>query len=163
MAQLADRDTAEVMALLREAVTTSGLSQATFARALGTSAPRLSTYLTGDTRPSAQFLMGARRLGHALAAAAARGLMSAPVTAAVTSRRHEFTAEETTELLDELDAPLRQRGVAASIFVVGGAAIAANHTRRERVTEDVDALTRDTVVLEEAKTLSASVDCRRTG
>ena len=69
-------------------------------------------------------------------------------------RRHEFTAEETAELLDELDARLRERGVAASIFIVGGAAIAANHTRRERVTEDVDALTRDTVVLEEAKTLA---------
>ena len=56
MANLVNRDTAEVMALLREAVTTSGLSQAAFARALGTSAPRLSTYLTGDTKPSAQFL-----------------------------------------------------------------------------------------------------------
>lgn len=69
-------------------------------------------------------------------------------------RRHEFTAEETAELLDELDARLRRRGVAASIFIIGGAAIAANHTRRERVTEDVDALTRDTVVLDEAKTLA---------
>lgn len=82
MTRLADRDTAAVMALLREAVATSGLSQAAFARALGTSAPRLSTYLTGDTRPSAQLLLRARRLGHALGAAANRGLMSAPVTAA---------------------------------------------------------------------------------
>jgi len=65
-------------------------------------------------------------------------------------RRPESTAEETAELLDELDARLRQRGVAASICVAGGAAIAA--TRRERVTEDVDALTRDTAVLE-ARTL----------
>jgi hypothetical protein len=72
----------------------------------------------------------------------------------VTRRRHEFTAEETEELLGELDARLRARGVAASIFVVGGAAIAANHTRRERLTEDVDALTRDTVVLEEARALA---------
>ena len=70
------------------------------------------------------------------------------------TRRHEFTAEETTELLGELDARLRARGVAASIFVVGGAAIAANHTRRDRVTQDVDALTRDTVVLEEARALA---------
>ena len=68
----------------------------------------------------------------------------------MTSRRHEFTAEETADLLDELDARLRRRGVAASIFMVGGAAIAANHIRRDRVTEDVDALTRDTAVLEEA-------------
>lgn len=72
----------------------------------------------------------------------------------MTSRRHEFTVEETTELLGELDARLRQRGVAASIFVVGGAAIAANRTRRTRVTEDVDALTRDTVVFDEAKALA---------
>ncbi|HVD23064.1 MAG TPA: hypothetical protein VNC23_08220 [Lapillicoccus sp.] len=72
----------------------------------------------------------------------------------MTSRRHEFTAEETADLLDELDARLRRRGVAASIFVVGGAAIAANHIRRDRVTEDVDALTRDTAVLEEAKALA---------
>ena len=77
-----DRDTAEVIALLREAVTASGLSQAAFARALSTSAPRLSTYITGDTQPSARFLIRARRLGHALGTAASQGLMSAPVTAA---------------------------------------------------------------------------------
>jgi len=67
----------------------------------------------------------------------------------MTSRRHEFTAAETADLLDELDVRLRRRGVAASIFVVGGAAIAAK-TRRDRVTEDVDAVTRGTAVLEEA-------------
>lgn len=72
----------------------------------------------------------------------------------MTTPRHEFTAEETAELLGELDARLRARGVAASIFVVGGAAIAANHTRRDRVTEDVDALTRDSVVIEEAQALA---------
>lgn len=82
MAQEIDRDTHEVIALLREAVASSGLSQAAFARALGTSAPRLSTYISGDTRPSAHFLVRARRLGRALGAAADRGLMSAPVTAA---------------------------------------------------------------------------------
>jgi transcriptional regulator with XRE-family HTH domain len=87
-----DRDTAEVMTLLREAVTTSGLSQAAFARALSTSAPRLSTYLTGNTRPSAQFLVRACRLGHALGAAASRGLMTAPVTAA--AMREYFLAGE---------------------------------------------------------------------
>lgn len=87
-----DRDTAQVMTLLREAVAASGLSQAAFARALGTSAPRLSTYLTGDTRPSARFLVRARRLGHALGAAASSGLMSAPVTAA--AMREYFLAGE---------------------------------------------------------------------
>lgn len=72
----------------------------------------------------------------------------------MTRPRHEFTAEETAELLADLDARLRRRGVGSSIFVVGGAAIAANHAVRERVTEDVDALTRDTVVLDEAKALA---------
>lgn len=72
----------------------------------------------------------------------------------MTPPRHEFTAEEVAELLGALDARLRARGTAASIFVVGGAAIAANHTRRERVTEDVDALTRDSGVIEEAQALA---------
>jgi len=72
----------------------------------------------------------------------------------MTRRRHEFTLEDTTELLNELDTRLRQRGIAASIFVVGGAAIAANRTRRTRITEDVDALTRHTVVLDEANELA---------
>lgn len=67
--------------------------------------------------------------------------------------RHEFTAEETAGLLGELDARLRARGVGAAIFVVGGAAMAA-HTRRERLTADVDALTQDAVVIEEARALA---------
>lgn len=82
MRQQLDRDSAEVIALLRDAVTLSGLSQAGFARALGTSPPRLSTYITGDTRPFAQFLIRAQRIGRALGEAKARGLMSAPATAA---------------------------------------------------------------------------------
>lgn len=90
-----DRDTAEVMALLREAVTASGVSQAAFARALGTSGPRLSTYLAGGTRPSAQFVVRARRLGQALGAASSRGLMSAPATAA--AMRDYFFQGDNTE------------------------------------------------------------------
>lgn len=72
----------------------------------------------------------------------------------MTVRPREFTAEEITALLVELGTRLRRRGVAAAIFVVGGAAIAANHTQRGRVTEDVDALSRDSVVFDEAKTLA---------
>lgn len=72
----------------------------------------------------------------------------------MTGARHEFTAEEIAGLLGELDARLRRRGLAASIFVVGGAAVAARGSRRDRVTEDVDALTRDIIVLEEAKGLA---------
>lgn len=45
----------------------------------------------------------------------------------MTDRPEEFTTEEITELLDELGTRLRQRGLSASIFVVGDAAIAVNH------------------------------------
>lgn len=76
-----DRDTREVMDLLRQALMTSGMTQAGFAHTLGTSAPRLSTYLSGQTRPSAWFCLRARRLASALETASERGLMSAPVAA----------------------------------------------------------------------------------
>lgn len=57
------------------------MSQAAFARALGTSASRFSTYLGGTTRPSAYLLVRAQRLAAALEAAGRRGLMTAPATA----------------------------------------------------------------------------------
>lgn len=80
--QTFDPDTRAVMAVLRNALATSGMSQGAFARALGTSASRFSTYLTGATRPSAHFCMRAQRLASALEAAVTLGLMSAPATAA---------------------------------------------------------------------------------
>lgn len=80
MTQTLDPDTRSVMALLRGSQTASGMSQAAFARALGTSASRFSTYLSGATRPSGHFCMRAQRLASSLAAAAAVGLMSAPAT-----------------------------------------------------------------------------------
>ncbi|MBB3043695.1 hypothetical protein [Nocardioides soli] len=67
---------------------------------------------------------------------------------------HEFDAKLTTELLSELDQRLRVRGVAAAVFVVGGAAIAATGIRAGRLTQDVDALTRDPAVLEEASAIA---------
>lgn len=76
-----DADTRAVTALLRDALATSHLSQAAFARALGTSASRFSTYLAGTTRPSAHLLVRAQRLAGALDAAAQQGLMTAPATA----------------------------------------------------------------------------------
>jgi transcriptional regulator with XRE-family HTH domain len=66
---------------LRSAVTSSGLSQAGFARALGTSASRLSTYLSGRTVPSAAWFLRAQRLGDALGVAR-RQSWSTPVTTA---------------------------------------------------------------------------------
>lgn len=53
---------AEVAALLRRAVSDSSLTQAAFARRLGTSASRLSTYLSGEVTPSASLLVRAQRL-----------------------------------------------------------------------------------------------------
>jgi hypothetical protein len=70
-------------------------------------------------------------------------------------RRHEFTATEIEELLSVLDGRLRQQGVAASVFVVGGAAIAATGIRVDRVTVDVDGITRQPAVIETARALAA--------
>lgn len=57
---------AEVAQRIREAVATSGLSQHAFATLLGTSQPRLSSYLTGTVVPSAALLVRAERLGSSL-------------------------------------------------------------------------------------------------
>lgn len=78
----ADPDTRAVIAALRHAQASSGLTQAGFARAIGTSGSRFSTYLTGTVRPSAQLLLRAQRLARALHAADTHGLMTAPGTAA---------------------------------------------------------------------------------
>ncbi|WP_432548681.1 helix-turn-helix domain-containing protein [Kineococcus sp. SYSU DK004] len=88
-----DRDTAAVVESLRTAVTTSGLTQAAFATALGTSGPRLSSYLRGTVSPSARTLLRAHRLARALSGARALGLMSAPATAAAV-RRHLREGDE---------------------------------------------------------------------
>ena len=68
--------------------------------------------------------------------------------------RHEFSADEVAGLLAQLSERLRRRGVAASIFVVGGAALAAAGVRRDRLTEDVDAIAQEQAVLEEASALA---------
>ncbi|MFZ2015129.1 MAG: hypothetical protein WAV00_15010 [Nocardioides sp.] len=66
----------------------------------------------------------------------------------------EFDADQVEYLLAQLDARLRDGGVAAAVFVVGGAAIAATGIRVGRLTADVDALTRDQAVIEEARVLA---------
>ena len=60
-----DRDIRAVTDALRTALDASGLSQAEFARALGTSASRFSTYMTGRTVPSAALLLRASRMAAA--------------------------------------------------------------------------------------------------
>ena len=68
--------------------------------------------------------------------------------------RYQFTVDDVADLLAELDRRLRSRGVAAAVFVVGGAAIAAAGVRDNRLTADVDALSDDPAVLEEAAALA---------
>ncbi len=58
-ADRADRD--EVAARLRGAVAHSGLTNAEFAEMVGTSASRLSTYLSGKVTPSAAMLLRIER------------------------------------------------------------------------------------------------------
>lgn len=77
-----DRDTCEVIELLDGALAESGLSQAAFAAVLGTSASRLSTYRSGKTKPSAQFLIRAQRIARGFAKARSRRLMTARDTSA---------------------------------------------------------------------------------
>jgi hypothetical protein len=54
-------DRAEVAARVREAVAGSGLTNSQFARLVGTSASRLSTYLSGQVTPSAAMLLRIER------------------------------------------------------------------------------------------------------
>jgi len=67
---------AEVAAALRDTLKQSGLTQADFARHLGTSATRLSTYLSGSTIPSAAIYLRAHRFGAAFAHVRQHGLMT---------------------------------------------------------------------------------------
>ena len=76
-----DKDSQAVSELLNRALAESGLSQAAFATALGTSASRLSTYRSGKTKPTAQFFLRAGRIAHALHAAREYRIMTAPATA----------------------------------------------------------------------------------
>ncbi|VAW08563.1 hypothetical protein MNBD_ACTINO01-1220 [hydrothermal vent metagenome] len=59
-------DRAEVAARIRDAVAGSGLTNAEFARLVGTSASRLSTYLSGKVAPSSAMLLRIERFGRDL-------------------------------------------------------------------------------------------------
>lgn len=58
----AAQERAAVAAEMRELVSQTGLTRAEFARAIGTSAPRLSSYVNGGAAPSATLMVRARRL-----------------------------------------------------------------------------------------------------
>lgn len=66
---------------LEQALADSGLIQADFAAALGTSASRFSTYRTGKTMPTAAFYLRALRLASNLKAAREHGWMTPQSTA----------------------------------------------------------------------------------
>lgn len=87
-----DWDALAVTTRLRNAVQISGLTQAGFARALGTSASRFSTYLSGATSPSALLFVRAERLAYALNRANAQRLMTAPSTALAV--RHHLARDD---------------------------------------------------------------------
>lgn len=71
-----DEDTRAVVDGLQEALGDSGLTQAEFAAALGTSGSRFSAYCAGKTVPSASFYLRALRLAASLKAAQQRGWMT---------------------------------------------------------------------------------------
>ena len=66
-------DRAEVAARVRDAVVRSGLTNGEFARLVGTSASRLSTYLSGKVTPSAAMLVRIERAARNAQHGSARG------------------------------------------------------------------------------------------
>lgn len=65
----------------------------------------------------------------------------------------ELDEERMRALLEEVDAGLRRRGIAASVYVVGGAAMTLAHGR-ERITPDIDGIVSHRAVIEEAEAVS---------
>jgi len=64
--QLQERAASEVRRRLGNALSSSGLTQRAFASLLGTSQPRLSSYLSGKVMPSAELLVRAEQVAKAL-------------------------------------------------------------------------------------------------
>lgn len=62
--------------------------------------------------------------------------------------RFEFDAANIQQLLDELDKRLRVAGIAATVYVVGGAAISLHLPDADRRTQDIDGITTDDRVAE---------------
>lgn len=67
------RERDEVAARISRAVTRSGITNAEFARLVGTSASRLSTYMSGKVTPSAAMLVRIERVAARLAPASNMG------------------------------------------------------------------------------------------
>jgi len=67
---------------------------------------------------------------------------------------YAFTADEISDLLAELDERLRRAGISAAAFIVGGAAVAVRSSSDRRRTEDVDAITRDEILVAESRAIA---------
>lgn len=76
----------EIAEAMRRSLAQSSLSQAAYARAIGTSPARLHAYLTGETIPNAAIYLRALRLGEALEDARERGLMTPDETADIVNK-----------------------------------------------------------------------------
>ena len=75
----------------------------------------------------------------------------------------EFPRDDIEDLLAALGARLQARGVAATVYVVGGAAIVLRDLSSERRTADVDALMLpEELVLEEAREIAVQRGIRST-
>ncbi len=55
----------------------------------------------------------------------------------------DLDAAEIRQLLDELDQRLSAAGIAATVYVVGGAAISLHLPDTDRRTQDIDGITTD--------------------
>lgn len=78
----AEADEREAVAAdVRRAVARTGLSKAEFAARIGTSASRLSTYLSGEVTPSAALMVRMRRLAERLESTRAGGSVTPPRSA----------------------------------------------------------------------------------
>ncbi len=55
----------------------------------------------------------------------------------------DFDAAQIRQLLDELDERLRAAGIAATVYLVGGAAISLHLPETDRRTQDIDGITTD--------------------
>lgn len=113
-------DRAWVVDSIRSALTASGLTQAEFARGLGTSASRLSTYLSGHTDPSATFVARAIRIGQALGEAGSAGWMT-PLSTADAVRSELVRGDQTWALKMTLQGRDDLRGMLARDLVCAAA------------------------------------------
>lgn len=126
-----------VVSGLRRAMSRGDLTQADLARALGTSASRVSTYMTGKTVPSAALYVRALQLGDAFAAAAARGWLT-PMGAVRAVRVAVGEKDRVWGL--RLILQCRDHGRAALADAVGGAVEAWTVDPGSTGAEDLDAL-----------------------